>query len=56
MLKGMGYLLFGIGLGFMTPKYIKQYKKDKNIANTLEVIGILLLAASSVLLCVLEFL
>lgn len=27
MLKGIGYLLFGIGLGFMSPKFIKQYKK-----------------------------
>lgn len=29
MLKGIGYLLFGIGLGFMSPKFIKQYKNIK---------------------------
>ncbi len=28
MLKGIGYLLFGVGLCFMSPKFIKQYKKD----------------------------
>ena len=56
MLKGIGYLLFGIGLGFMSPKFIKQYKKNKNIENTLEVIGVLLLAASSIILGVLEIL
>ncbi len=31
MLKGIGYLLFGIGLGFMSPKFIKQYKKTKTL-------------------------
>lgn len=56
MLKGLGYLLFGVGLCFMSPKFIKQYKKDKNIENILEVIGVILLAASSILLGVLEFL
>ena len=56
MLKGIGYLLFGVGLCFMSPKFIKQYKKDKNIENILEVIGVILLAASSILLGVLEFL
>lgn len=55
MLNGIGYLLFGIGLGFMSPKFIKQYKKDKNIGNKLEVIGVLLLGASSIVLGVLEF-
>lgn len=56
MLKGIGYLLFGIGLGFMSPKFIKQYKKDKNIENTLEVIGVLLLSASGIILGALELL
>lgn len=55
MLKGIGYLLFGVGLCFMSPKFIKQYKKDKNIENILEVIGVILLAASSILLGFLEF-
>lgn len=40
----------------MSPKFIKKYKKDKNIENLLEVSGVLLLVASSVLLGVLEFL
>ncbi len=35
MLKGIGFLLFGIGLGFMSPKFIKKYKKYKNIENLL---------------------
>lgn len=56
MLKGIGYLLFGVALCFMFPKFIKQYKKDKNIENILEVIGVILSAASSILLGVLEFL
>lgn len=56
MLKGIGYLFFGVGLCFMSPKFVKQYKKDKNIENILEVIGVILLAASSILLGVLEFL
>lgn len=56
MIEGIGYLLFSVGLAFMTPKFIKQYKEDRNVENTLEVIGVLLLIASSIFLGVLKFL
>lgn len=34
----------------MYAKFIKQYKTDKNIEKTPEIIGVLLLTASSILL------
>lgn len=54
MLKGIGYLLFGIGLCFVFPKFINQYKKEKSFENLLEFVGCLLLIVSSILLGILE--
>ncbi|SHF19309.1 hypothetical protein SAMN02745784_03124 [Tissierella praeacuta DSM 18095] len=54
MLKGIGYLLFGAGLVLMIPKFIKQYKKEKNIENLLELGGVVMLGISSILLGILE--
>lgn len=55
MLRGIGYLLFGIGLLLLLPKFVKQYKKDNTIENLFEIIGILIITISSIVLGIFEF-
>ncbi|SUP41717.1 hypothetical protein [Veillonella criceti] len=50
MLKGIAFLLFGIGVVLMIPKYVKQYKAEKDIENLLILVGIILLGGSSIVL------
>lgn len=55
MLKGIIFLLFGLGLVLMIPKYVKRYKAEKNIENLLVLMGLILLGSSSIVLGILEF-
>ncbi|WP_162099665.1 hypothetical protein [Veillonella sp. R32] len=55
MLKGIIFLLFGLGLVLMIPQYVKRYKAEKNIENLLVLMGIILLGSSSIVLGILEF-
>lgn len=50
MLKGIAFLLFGIGVVFMIPKYVKQYKVEKSVEHLLELIGFIVLGSSSIIL------
>ncbi|MDO5724999.1 MAG: hypothetical protein Q4P29_01720 [Tissierellia bacterium] len=54
-MKGIGFLLLGIGLSLQIPKYIKKYNKEKNIEDLLQTIGIILLGASSIILGIAKF-
>lgn len=53
MVKGIIFLLFGVGLVLMIPKYVNRYKAEKNIANLLLLLGIILLGSSSIILGIL---
>lgn len=50
MLKEIAFLLFGIGVVLMIPKYVKQYKVEKSVKHLLELIGFILLGSSSIVL------
>lgn len=54
MLKGIIFLLFGIGLVLMIPKYVNRYKAEKNIENLLILLGIIVLGISSMVLSINE--
>ncbi len=54
MLKGIIFLLFGVGLVLMIPKYVNRYKAEKNIENLLILLGLILVGISSIALSINE--
>lgn len=56
MLKGIGFLLLGLGLALQIPKYVKKYQNGRKWEDLLELIGIIILVPSGFILGIAQFL